>query len=96
MKSHSLPGAILICLIYLVLTKNPGVDSLFFLQGIFLNQESKWCLLYCRRILYQLSSQESLPSSYLHPAGYLMHCSLHKSRVTPLYTWVEIEHAGGG
>ena len=46
--------------------KNPGVDSLFFLQGISLNQESKRGLLYCRRILYQLSSQESLPSSYLH------------------------------
>ena len=35
--------------------KNPGVGSLSLLQGIFPAQESNWCLLHCRRILYQLS-----------------------------------------
>ena len=35
--------------------KNTGVGSLSLLQGIFLNQESSWGLLHCRRILYQLS-----------------------------------------
>ena len=34
---------------------NTGVDSLSFLQGIFLTQESNWGLLHCRRILYRLS-----------------------------------------
>ena len=32
--------------------KNTGVSSLFFLQGIFLTQESNQGLLHCRRILY--------------------------------------------
>ena len=40
--------------------KNTGVDSLSLLQGIFLTQESNQSLLYCRRILYQLSYQERL------------------------------------
>ena len=35
--------------------KNTGVGSVSLLQGIFLNQESSWGLLHCRRILYQLS-----------------------------------------
>ena len=35
--------------------KNPGVGSLFFVQGIFLTQELNWGLLHCRQILYQLS-----------------------------------------
>ena len=35
--------------------KNTGVSNLFLLQGIFPTQESNWGLLYCRRILYQLS-----------------------------------------
>ena len=35
--------------------RNTGVGSLSLLQGIFLTQESKWSLLHCRRILYQLS-----------------------------------------
>ena len=39
--------------------QNTGVDSLFLLQGIFLTQESNWGLLYCRRVLYQLSYQVS-------------------------------------
>ena len=39
--------------------KNAGVGSLFLLQGIFPTQESNWCLLHCRRILYQLSYQGS-------------------------------------
>ena len=36
--------------------KNIGVVSLSLLQRIF-SQESNWCLLHCRWILYQLSSQ---------------------------------------
>ena len=43
--------------------KNTGVDSLFFIQGIFLTQELNRGLLYCRRILYQLSYQGSLIGS---------------------------------
>ena len=39
--------------------KNTGVGSLSLLQQIFLTQESNWCLLHCRRILYQLSYQGS-------------------------------------
>ena len=35
--------------------KNTGVGSLPLLQGIFLTQESKWSLLHCRQVLYQLS-----------------------------------------
>ena len=35
--------------------KNPGAGSLSLLQGIFPAQESNWCLLHCRQILYQLS-----------------------------------------
>ena len=35
--------------------KNTGVGSLSLLQGIVPTQESNWGLLYCRRILYQLS-----------------------------------------
>ena len=38
-----------------------GVGSLFLLQQIFLTQESKQGLLHCRRILYQLSYQETPP-----------------------------------
>ena len=37
--------------------QNTGVGSLSLLQWIFLIQESKWGLLHCRRILYQLSYQ---------------------------------------
>ena len=40
-------------------SKNTGVGSLSLLQGIFLTQESNWCLLHCRWILYQLSYQGS-------------------------------------
>ena len=39
--------------------KNTGVGSLSLLQGIFLTQGSNWGLLYCRQILYQLSSEDS-------------------------------------
>ena len=39
--------------------KNTGVGSLSLLQWIFLNQESNWGFLHCRRILYQLSYQGS-------------------------------------
>ena len=35
--------------------KNTGVGSLSLLQGIFPTQETNRGLLYCRRILYQLS-----------------------------------------
>ena len=39
--------------------KNTGVGSLSLLQGIYLTQELNWGLLHCRRILYQLSYEES-------------------------------------
>ena len=39
--------------------QNTGVGSLSFLQWIFPTQESNWCLLHCRQILYQLSYQGS-------------------------------------
>ena len=41
--------------------KNTGLSSLSLLQGVFPTQESNQGLLHCRRILYQLSYQESLP-----------------------------------
>ena len=37
--------------------KNTGVGDLSLLQGFLSTQESNWGLLYCRRILYQLSYQ---------------------------------------
>ena len=43
---------------------NTGVGSLFFLQVIFLTQESNRDLLHCRWILYQLTYQGS-PNSHL-------------------------------
>ena len=46
--------------------KNTGVGSLSLLQGIFPTQESNQCLLHCRRILYQLSYQESPFVSWGH------------------------------
>ena len=39
--------------------QNPGVDSLFLLQGIFPTQRLKPGLLHCRQILYQLSHKGS-------------------------------------
>ena len=39
--------------------KNTGVGNLSLLQGIFPTQESNQDLLHCRRILYQLSYEES-------------------------------------
>ena len=45
--------------------KNTGVGSLSLLQGIFWTQESNWCLLHCRQILYQLSYQGSTSSVQL-------------------------------
>ena len=39
--------------------ENTGVGNLSFLQGIFLTQELNQGILHCRRILYQLSYQES-------------------------------------
>ena len=39
--------------------QNTGVGSLSLLQAIFPTQRSKPCLTHCRRILYQLSYQES-------------------------------------
>ena len=41
------------------LGQNTGVGSLSLLQGIFPTQESNWGLLYCKRILYQLSYEGS-------------------------------------
>ena len=35
--------------------KNTGVDSLSLRQGIFMTQESNWCLQHCRWIPYQLN-----------------------------------------
>ena len=43
---------------------NTGVGSLFFLQVIFLTQESNWDLLHCRWIPYPLTYQGS-PNSHL-------------------------------
>ena len=37
--------------------KNTGVGSVSLLQWLFPAQESNWCLLHCRQILYQLSYQ---------------------------------------
>ena len=45
--------------------KNSGVGSLSLLQQIFLIQESKWGLLHCKWILYQLSYQGRLLGFYL-------------------------------
>ena len=45
--------------------KNTGVDSLSLLQWIFPIQESDQGLLHCRRILYQLSYQESPICTYI-------------------------------
>jgi len=39
--------------------KNTGVGSLSLLQWNFPTQESNWGLLYCRKILHQLSCQGS-------------------------------------
>ena len=43
------------------LGQNTGVGSLSLLQQIFSTQELNWGLLHCRRILYQLSYEGSLP-----------------------------------
>ena len=47
--------------------KNTGVGSLSLLQQIFLTQDSKWGLLHCRQILYQLNYQGSPLSILIHP-----------------------------
>ena len=44
--------------------QNTGMGSLSLLQGTFLIQELNWDLLHCRRILYQLSYQESIGNLY--------------------------------
>ena len=44
--------------------QNTLVGSLSLLQGIFPIQESNWCLLHCRWILYQLSYQGSPTIKY--------------------------------
>ena len=44
--------------------KNTGVGNLCLLQGNFLIQELNWGVLHCRRILYQLSYQESPSLKY--------------------------------
>ena len=46
--------------------KNTGAGSLSLLQGIFLTQVSKWGLLHCRQILYQLSYQATGSLQKLH------------------------------
>ena len=40
--------------------KNAGVGCHAFLQGIFPTQELNLCLLYCRRILYHLITEDAL------------------------------------
>ena len=50
--------------------KNTGVGSLPLLQGVFLTQESKWGLLHCRKILYQLGYQESPASLAVKKFGF--------------------------
>jgi len=45
--------------------KNTGVGNLSLLQMIILTQESNWCPLLCRRILYQLSYQRRLSAEEL-------------------------------
>ena len=47
--------------------QNTGVSSQSLLQGIFPTQGSNSGLLYCRRILYQLSSQGSLRKCFPKP-----------------------------
>ena len=58
--------------------KNTGVGSLSLLQQIFLAQELNWGLLYCRWILYQLSSQGSppYPAMRAKPRGQLIQPAL--------------------
>ena len=56
-------------------SKNTGVGSLSLLQGIFPTQELNQGLLHCRRILYQLSYQES-PESNRVGLKFWLHCSL--------------------
>ena len=51
------------------LGQNTGVGSLSLLQGILPTQKSKWSLLHCRWILYQLSSQGS---SHVHLLVYFI------------------------
>ena len=54
--------------------KNIGVGSLSLLQGIFLTQGSNQGLLHCRRILYQLSYQESPTDCQLQTGTCQEHC----------------------
>ena len=49
--------------------QNTWVGNLSLLQWIFPTQELNWGLLHCRRILYQLSHQGSLPSTSLFSQG---------------------------
>ena len=51
--------------------KNTGVGSLSLLQGIFLTQGSKWGLLLCWWMLYQLSYQRS-PNILIEPVVFNM------------------------
>ena len=61
---------------------NNGVHSLSLFQGISLTQELNWGLLHCRRILYQLSYQESPSRVQPRLKGYvrsLRTCAMHTS-----------------
>ena len=51
--------------------KNTGVGSLSVLQQIFLTQESNWCILHFRQILYQLSYQ-GRPHTFLESLAFSM------------------------
>ena len=56
--------------------KNTGVGSISLLHGIFLTQESNRGLLRCRKILYQLSYQESLSRAAAAAAAKLLQLCL--------------------
>ncbi|CAN0506048.1 unnamed protein product [Rangifer tarandus platyrhynchus] len=61
--------------------KNTGVGSLSLLQGIVPTWESNWVLLHCRRILHQLSYQES-------PSGKEPACQCRKYKRSRFNPWV--------
>ena len=69
--------------------KSTGLGSLFLLQRIFPTQESNWCLLHCRRILYQLSYQGS-PVINHNGKGYFKKYNLYKYITKSLCCTAEI------
>ena len=61
--------------------QNTGVGSRSLLQGIFPTQESKWDLLHCRQILYQLSYQGMSTPRLIHQGMNLCNCFTTVSQV---------------